>query len=308
MLPPPTEQVLEQSPSAPESAGPPLQTDKRRRLIGPGIAEVPALLALLAVPALAVVALLSGVLGGAPARVAPEAIATRLTAPPGPPLPLGTARPTPAPAPQAAALQPVASARTVGLFSTAPDIQAGTPSPHGERGSCTMCHRVLPPAPGAAPAPAATIALALDPSSGEAPPAGLPLQSVRWAGLELLPLGPRVASALSAPAGSGVLLMSLSLRAGSCGLAAGDIITAVEGKPTPDLKSLVRAAEAVRGQPHASLQVLRRGAPLDFQLEGDASGLGPAMGRTAPPIAASSTPLHAPRGACAGCHPIQRGP
>lgn len=313
MLPPRNEQYSQESPDPLGCAAPRLRAEEQREATGSGIGQVPALLALVAVPAVAVVALLNGARDEVPARVAEGARTTSPAPPTALPVPLAMASPPPAASlvPLAPALPPPSPSTTVGLFSPAPDIQAGTPSPHGDRGACTMCHRVLPPAgvgaPPAAAGPAATVALGVDPPASEAPADGLPLQSVRWAGLELLPLGPRVASALSAPAGSGVLLMSLSLQAGSCGLAAGDIITAVEGRPTPDLSSLVRAADAVRGQPRATLQVLRRGAPLTFQLEGSAAGLGPAQGRTAPAIAAGSTPPHAPRGACAGCHTIQGG-
>lgn len=209
----------------------------------------------------------------------------------------------------------------VRLLRRAPDIVAGTPAPHGRRGPCTACHRILPASPtGNAAAAAALGAPSCQGRGGgmqvagtqPAAPVGgaptlamLPFQEAHWQGLELIIFTPALAKVLKLPTDvRGVLVDEVTMPADVEGFRAGDLITGIDGVPTPDLDTFVEVAYTVRDRTKANLQVVRKGQQLNVTLAALQRELGTANGETAPMIPAGSRPPHGYLGACTSCHRI----
>jgi hypothetical protein len=211
----------------------------------------------------------------------------------------------------------------VRLLRRAPDIIAGTPPPHGQRGPCTGCHRIRPASPTGNAAVAAALGTPSCVRSGggmqvagtqpqPAAPGGsaptlamLPFQEAHWQGLELIIFTPALARVLKLPAEArGVLVDEVTMPADVEGFRAGDLITAIDGLSTPDLDTFVEVAYTVRDRTKVDLQVLREGQRLNVTLAALRRELGTANGETAPMIPTGSRPPHNYLGACTSCHRI----
>lgn len=235
--------------------------------------------------------------------------------------------------------------KQVHFLSFAPTIKAGTPRPHGDRGTCTNCHDIIPQKPAtnqvALPPPAvdsvtnaSTLGGWSKPQPGQPqygyggqvaanagtanaaatrPPTGtgklpdiLPFQEAHWQGIEAISLSPGLGRLLGIPQRSrGVVIDEVTMPADVQGFGAGDLITAVGGRATPDLESFVDAADRVRDESNVVIDVVRKGEPKKIVLS--ARRLGTASGETAPMIPAGARAPHGYQGPCTNCHRIGTG-
>jgi hypothetical protein len=149
-----------------------------------------------------------------------------------------------------------------------------------------------------------------DPLAGWGPPPAPALDPRRfteahWQGIELIPNTPLVAQALKIPADAqGVIMDDVTLPADLQGFVAGDLVTQVNGVPTPDLTSFIDATDRVRDLPQAELTILRDGQLRRMQLTPLKQRLGTANGETAGMIPPGARMPHPYRGPCTNCHRI----
>jgi hypothetical protein len=213
---------------------------------------------------------------------------------------------------------PGALAPSPTLGATAAPPLATNPAPPRTPSSAVAV--VEPPAlaPGPAPAPSVRAgALAPDPGTtpaaladgwgGAAAPTldPRPFSEAHWQGLELIPKTATLVKALSLPADvSGVVVDDVSLPADLQGFRAGDLVTTVGGVPTPDLSSVIRAAERVREEHNVELDVVRRGATQRLTLTALFERLGTANGETPTMIPPGARSPHPYQGTCTQCHRI----
>jgi hypothetical protein len=126
-----------------------------------------------------------------------------------------------------------------------------------------------------------------------------------WQGIEVIPNTPGVARALKIPEGAqGVIIDDVTLPADLQGFVAGDLVTHVNGVPTPDLTSFVGATDLVREWPHVRVDLLRNGEAGALWLVALKERLGTANGETASMIPPGARMPHPYRGPCTNCHRI----
>lgn len=149
-----------------------------------------------------------------------------------------------------------------------------------------------------------------DPLAGWGPPPAPSIDPRRfteahWQGIEVIPNTPLVAQALKIPPDAqGVIADDVTLPADLQGFQAGDLVTDVNGVPTPDLTSFIDATDRVRDLPRVELTILRGAQPMRMQLAGLRPRLGIANGETASMIPPGARMPHPYRGPCTNCHRI----
>jgi hypothetical protein len=132
-----------------------------------------------------------------------------------------------------------------------------------------------------------------------------PFAEAHWQGLEAVPKTPTLAAALKIPADvNGVILDDVTLPADLQGFRAGDVVTAVDGWPTPNLVAFIRATDRVRDQRTVDVDIVRAGAPRRMPLAGLMKRLGIANGETPPMIPPGAVRPHPYMGPCLNCHRI----
>ncbi len=145
-------------------------------------------------------------------------------------------------------------------------------------------------------------------SLGPAPAPGLdprPFAEAHWQGLEAIPKTPTVAKMLRVPPKvEGVILDDVTLPADLQGFQAGDVVTAVDGVPTPDLVSFIAATDRVRDAKRATVDFVRAGVPRRMEITALADRLGTANGETPPMIPPGAQRPHIYMGPCVNCHRI----
>ena len=112
-----------------------------------------------------------------------------------------------------------------------------------------------------------------------------------WIGVSVQPLTPDIASGLGLPPGQdGALIAQLDPDgpAARAGLRQGDIVIAVEGRPVNQLRELPRAVAAVRPGTTATVDILRRGAPLQIPVVVGSTRRGEPVQRAAAPLPPSA--------------------
>jgi len=158
----------------------------------------------------------------------------------------------------------------------------------------------------AATAQAQTNVAPQSPTRQQAQPAMLPFQEAHWQGIEAISLSPGLARVLGMPRRSqGVVIDEVTMPADVQGFAAGDLITGVGRRNTPDLEAFVDAADRVRDNSHVVIDVMRKGEAKKVVLS--ARRLGTASGETAPMIPAGARAPHGYQGPCTNCHRIGTG-
>ena len=128
-----------------------------------------------------------------------------------------------------------------------------------------------------------------------------------WLGLESIPLTPELATEYRIPKGEhGVLVDEVTLEAAESGILAGDMVHAIEGYPTPNLKEFFVATQRVRNQRTAKVEVGRRGQTMTFVMEArNAPELGFSQMEAAQPIQPGALSPHRMRSKpCTSCHVI----
>ncbi len=203
----------------------------------------------------------------------------------------------------------------------APDEPAAVSSPSAPPREPSTVAVVEPaPEPIAIAAPEASAPPALvpggPPAASEALPGGWgsaalpeldprPFSEAHWQGLEMIPKTATLAEALGLPADAkGVIVDDVGLPADLQGFRAGDLVTAIGGVPTPDLLSVVRAADRVREQREIELEIVRKGATERLVLRALFEHLGTANGETPTMIPPGARSPHPYQGACTKCHRI----
>ncbi len=144
-------------------------------------------------------------------------------------------------------------------------------------------------------------AVAPTPASPGAVADSRPLHEVHWQGIEAIPLTPKLRRELGRVGGGsavpdGVVIDQVAAPADTQGFAGGDVIVSVAGVATPDLPALLAAADGVREQPTAVVELNRQGQPMTGVLS--APRLGTANGETPPAIPPDAIPPHG----CANAH------
>jgi hypothetical protein len=145
------------------------------------------------------------------------------------------------------------------------------------------------------------------PMSLTAPPrfTMIPFVEAHWQGLEMIELTPALAKALGIdPRFKGIIADDVTPPADACGFFGADLVVAIDGVPTPDLKSFIDASTRVQGRRSVPLTVIRQGQTFPLALWALQAQLGNANGETAPMIPSGSVSPHAYQGACTGCHRI----
>jgi hypothetical protein len=162
---------------------------------------------------------------------------------------------------------------------------------------------LVPSAPGTDPrAPAAAFDMGPPPAPGLDP---RPFAEAHWQGLEAVPKTPTLAQWLKLPADvAGVILDDVTLPADLQGFRAGDLVTAVDGVPTPNLVAFIRATERIRDQKQVVIDIVRSGAPQRLELVALLKRLGIANGETPPMIPPGAVRPHRYMGPCLNCHRI----
>lgn len=235
------------------------------------------------------------------------------------------------PAPPGARRQQPLAARAarkkprVHFLRWAPDILVGERAPHGNRGACRSCHQVLTrgllPVAGARPrrvrpTPGQKLGRTNPPTrraAGTKAPGKkitmLPFQEVHWQGIEMISTVRALKRRLDIPVDArGVVIDEVTPPADQQGFWAGDLITAINGRPTPTLEAAVTAARTVHDKGQVTVSVLRKGKPRKLQLYAVKGILGTANGESAPMIRSGARPPHGWRGPCTNCHRIGKGP
>jgi len=209
------------------------------------------------------------------------------------------ANPQPATTPAAlpaAAQDNVAGAVYQGGYGHAPGAAAaagfGQSAPYGGQVAAT----------GAAP----DLVAPRSPTTAQGVPQMLPFQEAHWQGIEAISVSPGLARVLGMPRRSrGVVIDEVTMPADVQGFGAGDLITAVGGRPTPSLEEFIDAADRVRDESSVVIDVMRKGEPKKIVLS--ARRLGTASGETAPMIPAGARAPHGYQGPCTNCHRIGTG-
>jgi hypothetical protein len=172
------------------------------------------------------------------------------------------------------------------------------------------------PMPSSMMAQLATMAPPPNPARPEAPvenmgpsPAPLldprPFAEAHWQGLEAVPKTPTLAAALKIPPDlDGVILDDVTLPGDLQGFRAGDLVTAVDGVPTPNLVAFIRASDRVRDQRRVDVDIVRAGAPRRIELVALMKRLGTANGETPGMIPPGARSPHPYMGPCLNCHRI----
>ena len=88
------------------------------------------------------------------------------------------------------------------------------------------------------------------------------------------------------------------------GFSAGDLLTAIEGVPTPDLDTFAAVAYHTRDRQRVDIQLTRGNRQLSLPLSALQGVLGTANGETAPMIPPGQLPPHGYLGPCTTCHHI----
>ena len=128
-----------------------------------------------------------------------------------------------------------------------------------------------------------------------------------WLGLEVIPLTPELATEYQVPKGApGVLVDEITLEAAESGILAGDMVEAIDGRATSDLRAFFLATLTVQEQERARVGVNRRGSKMTFVLEArNTNVLGFAQMEAAQPIRPGALSPHRVRSkACTDCHII----
>jgi hypothetical protein len=132
-----------------------------------------------------------------------------------------------------------------------------------------------------------------------------PFAEAHWQGLEAIPKTPTISQALKLPPElQGVILDDVTLPADLQGFRAGDVVTAVDGVPTPNLISFVRATDLVRDQKRVTVDIVRSGTAQRLELVALLKRLGTANGETPPMIPPGARRPHPYMGPCLNCHRI----
>lgn len=145
------------------------------------------------------------------------------------------------------------------------------------------------------------------PSPKEQNAAGKEFIESHWLGLEGIPLTPELATEYLIPAGeTGVLVDEVTLEAAESGILAGDMVQAINGVATPDLRAFFVATQKVRDERRATVDVSRRGKKLSFTMEAQNTNvLGFSQMEAAQPIQPGAISPHRARGkVCTSCHVI----
>jgi hypothetical protein len=145
-------------------------------------------------------------------------------------------------------------------------------------------------------------------SLGPPPAPGLdprPFAEAHWQGLEAIPKTPTLAQALKLPPDvDGVILDDVTLPGDLQGFQAGDLVTAVDGVPTPNIVAFIRATDRIRDQKRVVVDFVRAGAPQRLELVALLKRLGTANGETPPMIPPGARRPHRYMGPCLNCHRI----
>ncbi len=129
-----------------------------------------------------------------------------------------------------------------------------------------------------------------------------------WIGLEVGPLTPALAKANNIPLDvKGVLVDEVTLLSAQSGILAADVITEINGKPTPDLLSFKEATRPIAMSKEAVVTVYRAGQYKKIPIKGTEE-LGIAQMEGAPMIRSNATPPHGYYGPCDKCHAITKQP
>jgi hypothetical protein len=133
----------------------------------------------------------------------------------------------------------------------------------------------------------------------------IPFVEAHWQGLEMIDLTPALARALKIdPNLKGIIADDVTPPADACGFLGADIISAIDGVPTPTLDAFIAASDRVHDQRSVTLTVIRKGQTFPLTLWALQQRLGNSNGETAPMIPSGSVSPHAYQGACTGCHRI----
>jgi hypothetical protein len=165
-----------------------------------------------------------------------------------------------------------------------------------------------------APTPIATTPSATAPGTAMVSPrdqnaAGKEFIEGHWLGLEVIPLTPELAREYQVPKGeAGILVDEITLEAAESGILAGDMVQAVGGRPTPDLRAFFQATQLVQAKERADVAVSRRGQKMTFIMEArNTQSLGFAQMEAAQPIQPGAISPHRTRSkACTECHIIMQ--
>ena len=132
-----------------------------------------------------------------------------------------------------------------------------------------------------------------------------PFAEAHWQGLEAIPKTPTVAKMLKVPPNvDGVILDDVTLPADLQGFQAGDVVTAVDGVPTPDLVSFIRATDRIREAKRVTIDFVRAGVARRMEITALTDRLGTANGETPPMIPPGAQRPHIYMGPCVNCHRI----
>jgi len=134
----------------------------------------------------------------------------------------------------------------------------------------------------------------------------VPFIEGHWIGLETIPLTAAIAQANAIPPEvTGVLIDEVTLLSAAAGIAAGDVIAAVNGKRVTDLESFQAATRDVAQSNRATVSLFSAGKPKTIAVI-SVEALGVAQMEAAPMILATARSPHPYYGPCDRCHAIAK--
>ncbi|MFT7636454.1 MAG: hypothetical protein ACI9Y8_000212 [Candidatus Omnitrophota bacterium] len=133
------------------------------------------------------------------------------------------------------------------------------------------------------------------------------LSEGHWLGMELIPLVAQLARMNGVPENTkGVLVDEVSLESAESGFLAGDVVLAVNGIATPDLRLFTEGTRKVKNQRKAQLLISRKGQLLNLTMASKRT-LGFSQNEAASPIPPGAISPHRKMDKpCTACHIIMR--
>ncbi|MGN7613624.1 magnetochrome domain-containing protein [Magnetococcales bacterium HHB-1] len=130
------------------------------------------------------------------------------------------------------------------------------------------------------------------------------MSEAHWQGLEALPLSKELKKKLKLPKNlRGVLVDEVTLNAAASGVMAGDVLLAINSRPTHSLEQVVSESKRIQMRQSATLTVYRKKRMHVFTMTARGN-LGFAQVESAPMILPGEIMPHPYRGACTTCHPV----
>ncbi|HEB73386.1 MAG TPA: PDZ domain-containing protein [Nitrospirae bacterium] len=183
---------------------------------------------------------------------------------------------------------------------TAPSIRANAVSPHGDRGPCGNCHRIIGQS---APARQGSLGFSMNPGGAVGMNAAMQAGAApirqglkqNWFGAEVQRIDQVIARSFNSPVVNGAFVNSVytSSPAQAAGLKPGDIIFKIDGRRFDTPQDLLKLVNSYKTGDTARVSIFRNGARRNLYLHIDKapSTVNPALQPVLPQTGAANQPM-----------------